>query len=135
MGQGETADASLLAIDPRIVEPLKALATSAILDLGMFGGQSDLRAELSGAAAEAMLSSADALADAQAEVGTGQGAIERARSRISAERNALEIARAEIVEADPFESATALQTAQIQLESIYTITNRLSNLSLVNFLR
>ena len=135
LGSGETAEASLLATDQRIVEPLKALATAAILDLGLFSGQPDFRAEIAQTSAEYLLSSSDALAEAQSQIGTGQGTIERARTRIAAERSVLEIARSEIVDADPFEAGTRLQTAQIQLETIYTITSRLSTLSLVNFLR
>ena len=40
-----------------------------------------------------------------------------------------------IVATDPLEAASAYQTLQVQLESIYTVTARLANLRFTNFLR
>jgi flagellar hook-associated protein 3 FlgL len=45
------------------------------------------------------------------------------------------MARSDIVSVDPFEVATELQNLQVQLETIYTITARLSGLSLTKYLR
>jgi flagellar hook-associated protein 3 FlgL len=47
----------------------------------------------------------------------------------------LEIARADLVAIDPFEAATRMEAAQTQLETLYSVTARLSRLSLVDFLR
>ena len=41
----------------------------------------------------------------------------------------------EIVAADPFDAATGLQAAEAQLEALYTLTARLSRLSLTEYLR
>jgi flagellar hook-associated protein 3 FlgL len=71
----------------------------------------------------------------RAVVGDAEAAIERARIRNEAELSAAELARARILEADPFRAATDLQSVQNQLESLYTVTSRLSRLSLTSFLR
>ena len=51
------------------------------------------------------------------------------------ERETLDLARTKIVATDPLESASAYQMLQQQLESIYTVTSRLSNLRFLNFMR
>ena len=51
------------------------------------------------------------------------------------ERDTLDLARTKIVATDPLEAASAYQTLQVQLESIYTVTSRLANLRFANFMR
>ena len=41
----------------------------------------------------------------------------------------------EIVAADPYQTAVDLEAAQLQLESLFTITARLSRLTLTEFIR
>jgi hypothetical protein len=36
---------------------------------------------------------------------------------------------------DPLEAASAYQSLEVQLESIYTVTSRLANLRFANFMR
>ena len=45
-----------------------------------------------------------------------------------------EIARLGIVSMDPYDAATALTEAESQLDTLYTVTARLSRLSLANYL-
>ncbi len=71
----------------------------------------------------------------RAVVGDAEAAIERARVRNGAELAAADLARATIVESDPFRAATDLQSVQGQLETLYAVTARLSRLSLTNYLR
>ena len=61
--------------------------------------------------------------------------IAEATSRNSAELLALRIARSDILGVDPFEATSALTDAQNKLEALYSVTARLSRLSLVDFLR
>ena len=51
-----------------------------------------------------------------------------------AEKSALETARLGLLSVDPYETAAKLQEAQTQLETLFSITARLSRLSLVNYL-
>ncbi len=71
----------------------------------------------------------------RARVGTAEAAIERAAVRNGAEATQLEIARNRIIAVDPFRAATELQSLEVQLETLFTITARLSRLKLTDFLR
>jgi flagellar hook-associated protein 3 FlgL len=64
-----------------------------------------------------------------------QSKIAQADQSNSTARHALEMTRARIVNVDPYESATRLEAAQIQLETLYALTARLGRLSLTDFLR
>ena len=46
----------------------------------------------------------------------------------------LDLARTKIVATDPLEAASAYQTLEVQLESIYTVTSRLASLRFANFM-
>ena len=69
------------------------------------------------------------------EVGVLENRLETARTRNSVETDTLAMARAEMVGADPFETATRLQMVQTQLDTFYTLTARLSQLNLTGYLR
>ena len=70
-----------------------------------------------------------------ARVGVAEARIEQAATRNNAARTSLEYSRNKLIAADPYETAAQLQTVQFQLESLYSVTVRNANLSLVNFLR
>jgi flagellar hook-associated protein 3 FlgL len=111
------------------------MALGALLDRGALHGNTVERAALAGASGEALLAAKDRLVALRAGVGDAEARIDRARGRTAAERAAAEMARAAIVEADPFRAAAELQAVQGQLETLYAITARLSRLSLTEYLR
>ncbi|PQO24558.1 flagellar biosynthesis protein FlgL, partial [Rhodobacteraceae bacterium WD3A24] len=76
-----------------------------------------------------------ALGALEGRVGAAEARVERAAARNSAEATAMESARNDLVGRDPFETASALQETTARLEKIYTVTARLSRLSLLEFLR
>jgi flagellar hook-associated protein 3 FlgL len=131
----ESVDFPATALAPEIRDALKGLAMSALLDRGVLAGNVPERAALAGASGEALIAARDGLVNLRAVVGDAEAAIERARVRNEAELSAAELARAALVEADPFRAAADLQAFQGQLETLYAITARLSALSLANFLR
>jgi flagellar hook-associated protein 3 FlgL len=135
VSQAESVDMPVTALAPEVRDTLKGLALSALLDRGVLAGNTAERAALAGASGEALIAARDRLVGLRAVVGDAEAAIERARVRNGAELAAAEIARASIVESDPFRAATDLQSVQGQLESLYAITARLSRLSLTSFLR
>ena len=55
--------------------------------------------------------------------------------RNGAETTSLQIARNGITAVDPYETASRLEATRQQLETLYTLTARISRLSLVDFLR
>ena len=78
---------------------------------------------------------ADEEPDARRDHAPGEARVEDAAARLSARGTALEIARNDMSAADPYETATKLQNVQLQLETHYTLTARLSRLSLTEYLR
>lgn len=131
----ESVDMPVTAAAPEVRATLKGMAMAALLDRGVLAGNTSERTALAGAAGEALIAARDGLVGLRAVVGDAEGAIERARVRNEAELSAAELARARIVEADPFRAATDLEAVQGQLETLYAITSRLSRLSLTSFLR
>lgn len=75
-----------------------------------------------------------ALIDSRASVGAAEARIDDALAQLLAERAMLEQARIDMIGADPYETAALLEQTQLQLEQLYTVTAKLSRLSLVNYL-
>ncbi len=135
IGPGQVASVDVTAADPAVRETLKAFGMAALLDRGLFAGAPQAQAGLLRRAGENLAEGQNSRALLTGRLGTTEGQIERARVRNEAETTALRIARAELLAIDPYEAASRLEQAQGQLESLYTITARLSRLNLVDFLR
>jgi flagellar hook-associated protein 3 FlgL len=131
---GETAVLDITADDPAIRDTLKGLAMAAMLDRGAFPGQETLRKNVAQRAGELLLASETDRAQLAARLGATEAQIEIATTRNEAESSTLKIARAGVLEVDPYETATRLQDAETQLQLIYTITARISRLSLADYL-
>ena len=91
--------------------------------------------ELRKQSATDLMTAQESLIGLQAELGLAQEQIENWTVRTAASRTALDYAKGALLAVDPYERATQLEAAQFQLESLYTVTARLSTLSLVNYLR
>lgn len=135
IAQGETASLSISAADPEIRDTLKGLAMAALLDRGALAGAPTARAELASLAGESLVNSQIGRTNLAARLGIVEAQIETAKARNGAETSALQIARVGIGAVDPFEAASKLEAAQTQLETLYTLTARLSRLNLADFLR
>jgi flagellar hook-associated protein 3 FlgL len=132
---GETAEITVTAADPVIRDTLKGLALAALLDRGVLAADPAERTTLARFAATALMETATARSDIAGRIGSAEQKIAEATSRNSAELLALRIARSDILGVDPFEATSALTDAQNKLEALYSVTARLSRLSLVDFLR
>jgi flagellar hook-associated protein 3 FlgL len=132
---GQSVGLSVTAADPAMRETLKGLGMAALLQQGLFAGDPSLQAALIRRSGEVLAAGQNSRALLAGELGTTESQIEDARSRNTAEEGALQIARLSLVSADPYDAAAKLQEAQGQLETLYTLTARLSRLSLVDFLR
>jgi len=75
------------------------------------------------------------IVDLRADLGIAEEQIDRALATASAERTTLQMSRNDMVGVDQFDAATRLAGLEAQLETLYTITARLSGLRLTNFLR
>ncbi|MDT1063101.1 flagellin [Paracoccus sp. CPCC 101403] len=92
------------------------------------------RRELSRAAGGFLVQGEMDLTEARTLTGVGEEKVAQAITSNQAERSALQVARNGLIAADPYETATALQEAEAQIETLYAITARLSKLSLADYL-
>lgn len=134
IGAGETAELDITADNPAIRATLKGLAMGALADRGTFTGLTPLRNAMVQRAGEQLLTSESDRAYLAARLGSTQAQIDTAQTRNEAEAAGLQIARVGIVDVDPYETATRLQAAEAQLQMIYTLTARISRLSLADYL-
>ncbi len=134
VGDGREVSMSVRANDPAVRDQLKGLAMSAMISRTDITDQQELAA-FANISGNSLVSNRDKIITLQASVGSAQERLATARAENSSERTALAIARSEIVAVDPYKVATDLQNLQTQLETIYTITARLSGLSLTNYIR
>ena len=135
IAEGEVTRIEITAIDPALRDAMKGFAMAALLAEDLFSGDLEARSSLVTAAGERVNQGDDTLAGLAANLGTVEARIADAKVRNGAERSALEIARTELIGADPYESASALEAVRTQLETLYTLTSRLSSLSMTDYLR
>lgn len=135
IGAGPAAEMSLTAADPALRGLLKGLALAALASEGALAGQPAERGALARAAGAWITGAGQDLAGLRAGIGATEARLADAATRNAAEASALRIARAGLVAADPYDSATALEAARTQIETLYTLTARLSRLSLAEYLR
>lgn len=130
----ETVTLDLRATDAGLTRALASVAAAALADDPSFGLTSSDQAELFSLSGQDLLTGQDALVELQASVGIVEARIDKSAARNAAILTSLNLARNSLLEADPFETATKLEEAQFQLQSLYSVTVRMSQLSLVNYL-
>jgi flagellar hook-associated protein 3 FlgL len=134
IGDGRRINAGLRADQEELVAVLKAQALAAVVANGSFGGNEAGEMALLGEAGAQMLAAKEGLLDFRSRVGASQYAVEQARAGRVSERETLDLARAELLAADPYEAASSYQQLQSQLEALYTVTSRLAGLRFSNFM-
>jgi flagellar hook-associated protein 3 FlgL len=134
VGDGVTVRPDTTALDPAIRDALVPLAALALIDKTATPG-TETRREIALLARDDLLSANLGLTVLRANIGASQDRIATQETANAAEISALEIARSEITDADPYDTAIELEAVTTQLELLYTLTGRLSSLNLMNFLR
>ena len=129
-----TAQFDLRGDNPAFRDTLKSLAVLAIAGDPILGLTPAQQSELFQKSVSGVIGLSDTLIDLQANVGFQESRLEAQSSRNSAERTALEMARSSLLAVDPFETATELEQVQFQLQSLYAVTSRMSQLSLLNYI-
>lgn len=122
------------ANDPGLRDVLKAAAYAAVSDALSGTLDKATRAALVRGAGEMTFSATDRLRAVAARIGDVEQRVEEINMRQSAQRTTMAQARNGLVLADPFDTASFLQSVQQQLELHFTATARLSRLSLANYL-
>lgn len=95
---------------------------------------SEFRSSLLKSAGEGLLTADDALIKLRANLGFKEQSILQAQTQHAAENASLTMAYNDLLGVDPYQAATELQNVEIRLQTLYAITVRLSNLSLVRFM-
>jgi flagellar hook-associated protein 3 FlgL len=135
VGEGQRLDYRMRADNPGLVAVLQAQAIAAVVAGGALAGNQPEQMAMLGEAGAQLLAAKEGVLDLRSGVGSLQEDVERAKAERVGERGTLELARTKIVATDPLEAASAYQTLQFQLESIYTVTSRLANLRFANYMR
>ena len=124
------------ADDDAIVATLAALAIIAIGGDGPIDGAERARTlALLREGAERAIEAGDGVAALRSQVGAAEARIEELAVRETARSDLLTDTRLSVVAADQFEAATELKAVETKIQAIFSVTARLSDLSLTNFLR
>ena len=116
-------------------DTLMNVALTSLASSGALSFTSGQRAELQRDSGIALQANQEDLTNVRAQIGTAEARLDAIETRNAAEKTALEMARNDLLGVDPFETATKLENVQFRLQSIYAVTARLSDLSLVNFIQ
>lgn len=133
--QATTVALDAKADDPAFRDMFKAVALAAIVAEGALPGDATAQTELLQESGLRLMAGATSLTGLQARLGGIEGRVQDATTRHAARETALGLIRNDMTSADPFETAAQLEEVQLQLETHYTVTARLSRLSLAEYLR
>ncbi|MEC9433708.1 MAG: flagellin [Pseudomonadota bacterium] len=132
---GASVAISRRADDPEIRVLLKGLALAAATVSTAYAGPADAEGDLLNRAADLTVDAREQIVQSRARLGLAEQRLEEAAVRISARRDALDIAWNDATSRDPFDAATEFQAVEQQLERIFAVTARMSQLSLLDFIR
>ncbi len=135
VGNGQTVQVPVSGRNQEIKDVLKGLAIMATAKESLPPTDTAGFAFLFEEGTKAAAKGGSGLIRLETEIGTLGETVEKAKTQNDRERTALETAFQNLFGRDQFEAAAELQSLQVQLEASYTITARLSNLTLTNFLR
>ncbi len=134
IGEGRRLDYGLRADQAELVETLRAEALAAVVAGGAFAGDNTARMEILKAASAALIAAKEGVLDIRSAVGVTQETLENATAARTAEKNTLDLARNAIMTVDPTEATSMYTALETQLQTIYTVTARLSELSYVKYM-
>jgi len=130
----EQVSFDIRATDPDLKKTLLFASVAAVADDPAFGLDEKQITEVYNRAGTSLLGASDSLTSLRANVGVLEAQIDRTATRNAAEMSAMEYEKSALLQVDPYEAATKLEEVQFQLQSIYSVTVRMSKLSLANFL-
>jgi flagellar hook-associated protein 3 FlgL len=134
LGAGETVALNIRADDAALRGQIKQAAMLSLIDDPALALGHEDRVVLARDGGARLLSGQDGITRLRAQLGFAEERIAQTQARIGAEITGLRIARNDLISVDIFESATALEQVQTQLETLYTVTARTARLNLANFL-
>ncbi len=135
LSEGESARLGITAADPAIRDSLRGLVLASLVDSGVLAGDREGRANLLRTAGETLVNAEASLTGLRADLGATEEVIDAAATHAASERHRLQIARNDILAVDPYDTASALEAVKSQTEMLYTLTGRLSQLRLSDYLK
>ncbi|SPJ23124.1 flagellin [Palleronia abyssalis] len=133
LGGGAVVEMNTRADDPKVRAGLAAMARVAMLGENIAMSLEE-KAALGRNAVPHLLAATGGAIELHSQTGASQATIDSSKVRLGVERDALRTGRLDLLSADPYETATRLQQTEQQIETLHTLTARLSRLSLVNFI-
>ncbi|OUS23129.1 hypothetical protein DI396_15950 [Litorivita pollutaquae] len=134
LGEGESVNLDLRADAQGFRDLLKSTAKAALASDTTLGYPSTTQLDLLRMSGEELLTAQSGLTAIRSDLGYAEARIEESKVRVASEKSSLEYARGELIGIDPYETATKLENAQHQLETLYTLTVRMSRLSLMDYM-
>jgi len=136
LAEGDRLAYAVRADQSEIKDVLSALALTVIGSEGGWPGASDTaNLILYNEASRRSIAAETGIVEVRANLGTAEQRIEEASVANTAEGLFLSAALNRIIQRDPFEAAAEFTAIETQLQAVFSITARLSSLTLTNFLR
>ena len=132
VSEGEVVSYSAKADEQGVRDLLRSLSS---LVIAAENGQSTDRDTILNTASIKLIEAGNAITEIEGRIGGAQERMQLALTTLDAENTALGLAYNARVSRDPFETAVRLQQLESQLESAFVLSARISQLTLVNFLR
>lgn len=134
IGPNEQVNISLRADDDNFKQALQSFAIGALATETGLSFSTVIMSDLMSGAGNELLDTRNRLTSVQANLGFTEARIEEAAVRNAAASTSLSVTRNELTQADPFKTATHLEETQFQLEALYAVTARSSQLSLLGYM-
>lgn len=122
------------AIDPAVKDVIEGMILGSLVSRGTLAANVPEQAALTKASAEALLTADSGFTALRAALGNDQARLDQASAAVGAEITGLNVARNELIGVNPFETASKLEATKLQIEMLYTVTARVSRLSLADYI-
>ena len=122
------------AIDPAVKDVIEGMILGSLVSRGTLAANVPEQAALTKASAEALLTADSGFTALRAALGNDQARLDQASAAVGAEIMGLNVARNELIGVNPFETASKLEATKLQIEMLYTVTARVSRLSLADYI-
>ncbi|WP_420004668.1 flagellin [Arenibacterium sp. LLYu02] len=135
IGANEEVNFSLRADDDRFKQALKSFALGALASSDYLSHLSSVESSaLVERAGTELMNAQSQLTDIQSDLGFVEARIEETRTRNTAALTSMSTTLNDLILSDPAETATRIDEVQFQLEALYSITVRSSQLNLLNYM-
>ena len=125
----------MTGVDPAVTQIVSGLAVLALSGsdeaISLFSGQSAAVAK----ATDTLIDGRAALTNLRTDRGIMQEQIERSKETLDLEETILTKSFNQMTARDQYEAASELRQLETSLDAAYTLTARLANLSLLNYMR